>query len=91
MTKTITLKDVAAGIVASVDLEYENGPCDGAEACGSAQEFSDYWFDGSVSDEVENAARTHSLDKDDLRNAVETGLLRLYDADRHGEGSEEGD
>ena len=88
---TRTLDDVSAKIVASVDRDYENGPCDGAEACRSAQEFSDYWFDGSVSDEVKEAARAHDLDESDLRDAVEAGLLRLYNPDRHGDGSEGGE
>ena len=70
----------AAEIVQEVDDDYEDGPCDGAEACENAFEFVDYHMEGYPG---QQCGRDPSL-----RKAVEEGLLNLYDPRRHGPDAE---
>jgi hypothetical protein len=67
---------LADRIVQDVDGDYEDGPCDGAEACDDADEFVDYHMSGYAGQECGG--------NPDLWTAVSGRLRDLFDAERHG-------
>jgi hypothetical protein len=81
---TIDIDSIAQEIASVCNGEYDNGPCDGAEACNTAIEFADYWLDGAAGDDVVRIANAYGLNERELWRATSAELRRIYDAERHG-------